>query len=73
MFGNPPNPGFLGSDNDFKGDQVRGYGFLNDGSLDTVFRFVHGISFSEVANGPGSRDARPVAARSRPCAPASIG
>ena len=52
-FGSPENPGFLGGDNGFKGDQVRGYGFLNDGSLDTVFRFVHGISFSEPFNGPG--------------------
>jgi len=52
-FGSPENPGFLGGDNGFKGDQVRGYGFLNDGSLDTVFRFVHGISFSEQFNGPG--------------------
>jgi DNA-binding beta-propeller fold protein YncE len=54
MFGSPENPGFLGGDNGFKGDQVRGYGFLNDGNVDTVFRFVHGISFSEVFNGPGS-------------------
>jgi DNA-binding beta-propeller fold protein YncE len=53
-FGNPENPGFLGGDNGFKGDQVRGYGFLNDGSLDTVFRFVHGISFSAQFNGPGN-------------------
>ena len=53
-FGNPANPGFLGGDNGFKGDQVRGFGFLHDGSLDTVFRFVHGISFSEVFNGPGN-------------------
>ena len=54
MFGNPENPGFLGGDNGFKGDQVRGFGFLHDGNVDTVFRFVHGISFSEVFNGPGN-------------------
>jgi YVTN family beta-propeller protein len=54
MFGNTENPGFLGGDNGFKGDQVRGFGFLHDGNVDTVFRFVHGISFSEVANGPNS-------------------
>jgi DNA-binding beta-propeller fold protein YncE len=53
-FGSPENPGFLGSDNGFKGDQVRGYGFLNDGNVDTVFRFVHGISFSDQFNGPAS-------------------
>jgi DNA-binding beta-propeller fold protein YncE len=54
MFGIPENPGFLGGDNGFKGDQVRGFGFLHDGSVDTVFRFTHGISFSEVFNGPGN-------------------
>jgi hypothetical protein len=54
MFGNPENPGFLGGDNGFKGDQVRGYGLLNDGNVDTVFRFVHGLSFSEEFNGPGN-------------------
>jgi hypothetical protein len=52
MFGNPENPGFLGGDNGFKGDQVRGFGFLHDGNVDTVFRFVHGISFSEQFVGP---------------------
>ncbi|HEV8577489.1 MAG TPA: hypothetical protein VGX68_00285 [Thermoanaerobaculia bacterium] len=54
MFGNAPNPGFLGGDNGFKGDQVRGFGFLHDGNVDTLFRFVHGISFSELANGPNN-------------------
>ena len=54
MFGNPENPGFLPADNSFQGDQVRGFGFLHDGSIDTVFRFTHGISFSELANGPGN-------------------
>jgi DNA-binding beta-propeller fold protein YncE len=53
-FGSPENPGFLGGDNGFKGDQVRGFGLLNDGNMDTVFRFVHGISFSEEFNGPNS-------------------
>ncbi|HEX5719368.1 MAG TPA: hypothetical protein VF179_24615, partial [Thermoanaerobaculia bacterium] len=54
MFGNPENPGFLGGDNGFKGDQVRGFGLLHDGNVDTVFRFVHGISFSEIFVGPGN-------------------
>jgi hypothetical protein len=54
MFGNPENFGFPGTDTSFQRDQVRGFGFLNDGSLDTVFRFVHGISFSEGFNGPGN-------------------
>jgi DNA-binding beta-propeller fold protein YncE len=54
MFGNAENPGFLGGDNGFKGDQVRGFGFLHDGRIDTVFRFVHAVGFSEIANGPNS-------------------
>ncbi len=31
------------NDNSFTGDQVRGFGFLHDGSVDTVFRF-HGAT-----------------------------
>jgi len=54
MFGNPANPGFLPGDNDFQGDQVRGFGFTHDGDVDTVFRFHHGISFSEAATGVGN-------------------
>ena len=53
MFGNPENPGFLPTDTSFQGDQVRGFGLLHDGTLDTVFRFMHGLSFSEQFNGPG--------------------
>jgi len=54
MFGNPATFGFPGGDNDFKGDQVRGFGFLHDGDVDTVLRFHHGISFSEVITGTGN-------------------
>ena len=54
MFGIPENPGFLGGDFGFKGDQIRGFGLLHDGSVDTVFRFTHGLSFSEIFNGPGN-------------------
>jgi DNA-binding beta-propeller fold protein YncE len=54
MFGNPENPGFVPSDNSFQGDQVRGFGLLHDGTIDTVFRFTHGLSFSEQINGPGN-------------------
>ena len=47
MFGMPAPPfGILPGDNDHKGDQVRGFGFLHDGSFDTVFRFMRGIGFS---------------------------
>ena len=54
MFGNPATFGFPGGDNDPKGDQVRGFGFLHDGDVDTVFRFHHGISFSELITGVGN-------------------
>ncbi|HYN21597.1 MAG TPA: hypothetical protein VE078_11605, partial [Thermoanaerobaculia bacterium] len=54
MFGNAENFAFPGTDFSFQGDQVRGFGLLHDGSLDTVFRFTHGISFSEGFNGPGN-------------------
>ena len=47
MFGMAAPPfGILPGDNDHKGDQVRGFGFLHDGSFDTVFRFLRGMGFS---------------------------
>jgi YVTN family beta-propeller protein len=54
MFGMAENPGLLGGDFEFKGDQVRGFGFTHDGSVDTVFRFNHGISFSVLFTGEGN-------------------
>jgi hypothetical protein len=54
MFGNPPNPGIIFDDNGFKGDQIRGFGFLHDGAIDTLFRFHHAIIFSENFTGPGN-------------------
>ncbi len=30
----------------FQGDQIRGFGFLHDGSVDTLFRFLHATVFS---------------------------
>jgi DNA-binding beta-propeller fold protein YncE len=53
MFGNPETSGALGGDHDPKGDQVRGFGFLHDGDIDTVFRFHHGPSFSVLVTGVG--------------------
>jgi DNA-binding beta-propeller fold protein YncE len=47
MFGMAAPPfGILAGDNEHKGDQVRGFGFLHDGSFDTVFRFLRGMGFS---------------------------
>lgn len=67
MFGVDFNP-FLtpGSDFSHQGDQIRGFGFLHDGSADTLFRFLSGIFFSNAivpggfpfspAGDPGRRD-----------------
>ena len=46
MFG-MPEIAFGGSTGDFshKGDQVRGFGFLHDGSFDTIFRFHNATVF----------------------------
>ncbi|HYC54747.1 MAG TPA: hypothetical protein VEL28_07400 [Candidatus Binatia bacterium] len=40
------NPG----DNGHKGEQVRGFGFLHDGSIDTVFRFFQATVFNDSGN-----------------------
>jgi DNA-binding beta-propeller fold protein YncE len=47
MFGSPAVVFFSGGDHGFKGDQVRGFGFMHDGALDTVFRFLHGLVFNQ--------------------------
>jgi hypothetical protein len=54
MFGNPEVAGVLPTDNTFQGDQVRGFGFLHDGAVDTMFRFNHALNFSELFTGPGN-------------------
>jgi YVTN family beta-propeller protein len=46
MFGMPAVPFFKTGDNGDKGDQVRGFGFLHDGSCDTLFRFHGAQAFS---------------------------
>jgi DNA-binding beta-propeller fold protein YncE len=38
-------------DDSHKGDQVRGFGFLHDGSTDTIFRFVQVVGFDEQLGG----------------------
>ena len=53
MFGMPNiafvNPG----DNGSKGDQIRGFGFLHDGSIDTIFRFHNAQVFNQCIPGFG--------------------
>lgn len=50
MFGNPANPIFSAPDSGATGNQIRGFGFLNDGSVDTIFRFLTGTVFNPTSN-----------------------
>ncbi|NNF16466.1 MAG: hypothetical protein HKN70_06940 [Gammaproteobacteria bacterium] len=47
MFGMPNVDFFLPGDNSHQGDQVRGTGFLHDGSADTLFRFFSADVFAD--------------------------
>jgi len=51
MFGMPQINFLNGGDNGNKGDQIRGFGFLHDGSVDTVFRFHNATVFNQVQFG----------------------
>jgi MYXO-CTERM domain-containing protein len=46
MFGEPPTSFFPNTDGSFMGDQVRGFGFLHDGSSATVFDFLGAAVFN---------------------------
>jgi hypothetical protein len=52
MFGMPEVPFLLGGNNGPSGAQVRGFGFLHDGSIDTVFRFLNATVFTGFDFGP---------------------
>jgi YVTN family beta-propeller protein len=45
MFGNPKITAFEAPDSGSTGNQIRGFGFTNDGSVDTLFRFFTAIVF----------------------------
>jgi YVTN family beta-propeller protein len=49
MFGSPAVSFYDASDSGFSGDQIRGFGFLGDGSTDTVFRFLSASVFQPTA------------------------
>ena len=53
MFGMPEVEFINRGDNAAKGDQVRGFGFLNDGSIDTLFRFIQLHVFDPDPERPG--------------------
>ena len=46
MFGMPAVPFVAAGNNAHTGRQVRGFGFLHDGSIDTLFRFLNATVFS---------------------------
>jgi DNA-binding beta-propeller fold protein YncE len=50
MFGMAPELFVNNGDNAHKGDQIRGFGMLHDGSIDTVFRFFQATVFNPNAN-----------------------
>jgi hypothetical protein len=45
MFGNPKIETFDAADSGNTGNQIRGFGFTNDGSVDTMFRFFSALVF----------------------------
>ncbi|HWZ46276.1 MAG TPA: hypothetical protein VNW97_22580 [Candidatus Saccharimonadales bacterium] len=50
MFGFPRTSFFNNSTNGFQGAQVRGFGFTNEGSVDTLFRFFNAVVFNPQIN-----------------------
>jgi YVTN family beta-propeller protein len=54
MFGMPNVPFFNAGDNGHKGDQIRGFGFTHDGSVDTLLRF-HNAALFTFPNGDAQR------------------
>ena len=62
MFGLPDAPFIEPGDNAHKGDQIRGFGFLHDGSIDTLFRFFNATVFTNTGSvgfdGPSGGDVK---------------
>jgi hypothetical protein len=50
MFGSPRVNFFRAPDTGFVGNQIRGFGFTNDGSVDTLFRFFTAVVFDPLPN-----------------------
>jgi len=50
MFGNPKIETFDAADSGNTGNQIRGFGFTNDGSVDTMFRFFNALVFHPQLN-----------------------
>jgi hypothetical protein len=60
MFGMADVLFFQAGDNEDKGEQIRGFGFMHDGSADTLFRFFRGNVFNDTGpvgfDGPNDGD-----------------
>ena len=56
MFGMPQVPFFNPGDVSHQGDQIRGFGFIHDGSVDTLFRFHSATVFNFPGGDPQIRD-----------------
>ncbi|HEX3744786.1 MAG TPA: hypothetical protein VHW09_12680 [Bryobacteraceae bacterium] len=50
MFGSTAVPFLTAADSGPMGNQIRGFGYLNDGSVDTVFRFLSAAPFTPTGN-----------------------
>jgi DNA-binding beta-propeller fold protein YncE len=59
MFGMAAMPQFFPGDNGHKGDQVRGFGYFNDGAHDTLFRFTRSLGFDTAFGSPNGFDDSP--------------
>ncbi len=55
MFGMPAVPFTAAGDNAFNGHQIRGFGFLHDGSMDTLVRFFRATVFTFAGGDPERR------------------
>ncbi len=51
MFGMPDVPFITPGHNAHQGDQIRGFGYLHDGSIDSLFRFFSATVFQSAFNG----------------------
>ncbi len=56
MFGMPQALGIVPGDNIHMGDQIRGFGFIHDGSVDNLFRFHSSPLFAFPNGDPERRD-----------------
>jgi DNA-binding beta-propeller fold protein YncE len=59
MFGAPKVNFFDAPNSGFTGDQIRGFGFLHDGSTDTLFRFLTATVFRPQPSGIGFPETDP--------------